>query len=134
MNKKQNKTAYFILIFLIILAIAVIGGLVMVLFNTSIPQENNIPMPEPVLLQTNTIEKTTPVNEKIIEVQVEEIPIITEESDPKSTASITPAICEGCGPQIRSRDAYENPATFSASVQPNHVKFTIYADRKLNSK
>jgi hypothetical protein len=86
------------------------------------------------LLQTNTIEKITPVNETIIEVQAEEIPIITEEPEPKSTATITPAICEGCGPQIRSRDAYKNPATFSASIQPSHVKFTIYADRKSNSK
>jgi len=133
MNQKQNKTAYFILIFLIILAIAVVGGLIMVLFNTSIPQEKNIPMPDPILLQTNLIENTTPVSEEVIEVQIEEIPI-PEETEPKSTATITPAICEGCGSQIRSRDAYKYPATYTANIQPNHIKFTIYADRKSKSK
>jgi Na+-transporting methylmalonyl-CoA/oxaloacetate decarboxylase gamma subunit len=133
MNQKQSKTAYFILILLIILAIAVIGGLIMVLFNTEVPAEKEVIAPHHSPLPTNTFEQITPVSEKIIEVEAEDIPP-AKEAAPKSTASITPSICKGCGPQIRSRDAYKNPATYTANVQPNHVRFTIYAERKINSK
>jgi len=132
MEKKRRKTAYFILVLLILLVVAIIGGLAMVLFNMTFSVPKNIP-PAPPVLHTNIVERVTPVSEKFIEVHAKEIPPPPQER-PVHAATVVPAICDGYGPQIQSRDAYKDPVTYSASIQPNHVKFTIYANRKINSK
>jgi hypothetical protein len=134
MNKKRSKVIYFILVLLILLVIAIIGGLAMVLFNMTFSSHSPTPI-EPVTLHTNAVEYVTPLNETVIELKdnttrQQQLP----KPQPKAAASITPKICEGCGPQIKNRDAYKNPATYSASISPNHVHFTIYPKHKIKSK
>lgn len=128
MNKKRSKFIYLILIFLIMLVIAVIGGLLMVLFNMTFPAPAASAAP-PVARQTNSVEYVAPVSETIIEAKVpkpapQKRPEL--EPEPEPTEPITPIICEGYGPQIKSRDAFKYPATYTASVSPTRVHFTVF--------
>ncbi len=132
MEKKRNKTAYLILVLLIFLVVAIIGGLAAVLFNMSATMPSSTPAPTPEL-KTNTVEHITPVSEVYIEVAAEEIEKPREERH-ATGAAVVPAICDGYGPQIKQRDAYKHPVTYRAQIQPNHVQFTLYTDHKLNAK
>ncbi len=132
MKKKRKKAAYLILVLLIFLVVAIIGGLAAVLFNmsSSLPSATSAQSPE---LKTNVVEHIAPVSEIYIEVAAEEI------EKPRETRHITgaaviPQICDGYGSQIKQRDAYKHPVTYRAQIQPNHVQFTLYTDKKLNAK
>ena len=132
MNKKSRKIVYFILVLVIFIVIAIIGGLATVLFNMTEPKpvKTTAAAPE---LKTNVVTRITPVAKTYIE-----IPSVTvepvHEARPKTGKSVVPAICEGYGSQIKQRDAYKNPITYQAQVQPNHVQFTLYSNEKLNAK
>ena len=131
MDKHRKKNAYLILVLLIFVVVAIIGGLVATLFNITPPTPpQQIYTPE---LKTNVVEHITPISETYIEVEPKEIAKPREQDHQFSTA-VVPAICEGYGAQIKQRDAYKNPVTYSAQIQPNHVNFMIYTDKKLNSK
>ncbi len=132
MDKRRKKTAYLILVLLIFLVVAIIGGLAAVLFSMTPSMQDSeiIPTPE---LKTNTVERITPVSETYIEVAVEEVEKSREERQAIGH-TVVPAICEGYGSQIKQRDAYPHPITYRAQIQPNHVQFTLYTDKKLNSK
>jgi len=131
MDKQRKKTAYLILVLLIFVIVAIIGGLAAALFNMPAPtQPQQIYTPE---LKTNVVEHITPISETYIEVELKKM-AKTHEQDHQPRELVVPAICEGFGAQIKQRDAYENPVTYSAQIQPNHVTFIIYADKKLNSK
>jgi hypothetical protein len=130
MIKKHSKTAYFILVLLILLVIAIIGGLAMVLFNSDIPNPNHLSSRA---MHANRIEHDLAATKKVIDMHARETP-----SQPKEhhihTTMITPAVCDGYGRQTQSRNAYKHPASYNAIVHPNHVNFTIYSNRKTTSK
>jgi len=132
MAKQRKNNAYLILILLIFLVVAIIGGLTAALFSMtpSIQDSETIPTPE---LKTNIVEHITPVSETYIEVAIEKVEKAREERQ-ATGPTVVPAVCDGYGPQIKQRDAYEHPVTYRAQIKPNHVQFTIYADQELNSK
>lgn len=131
-RRKKSKTAYLILVLLIFLVVAIIGGLAAVLFNMTSSLPVTAP-PSTTLLKTNVIEKITPVSETYIVVKPEKIEK-PKETRPTKMATVVPMICAGYGPQIKQRAAYDHPVTYSAQVQPNHVQFTLYPTKEPNAK
>ncbi len=129
MDKQRKKTAYLILVLLVFIVVAIIGGLLAALFNMP-PPPQQIQTTE---LKTNIVEHITPISETYIEFEPEEIEK-PHEQDQQPHSTVVPAICAGYGAQIKQREAYKNPVTYSAQIQPNHVNFMIYTDQKLNSK
>jgi len=133
MNKKRQNIIYLLLILLIVLIIAVIGGLIMVLFSMSRQEQSSAP---PVLPQaiSNTPPAGSAVTERYIEAKPNPVPIaIKDVEEVSSGTAVVPAVCDGYGPQIQHRPAYKHKATYTASIQPNRITFTVYPDNSTPS-
>jgi len=128
MSKPRRKVAYFILVLLVLLVVAIIGGLWAVLFNMkpAVPSRHKTPPMAPTAPLTNVVDGLTPVAEVRIDLPPEGEPEPpTEANVPKQDAGIIPTVCDGYGPQILERKAYWGPTTYKAAVKPARVTFTV---------
>lgn len=128
MNRKRQKIIYLVLVLLILLITAIIGGLAMALFHTTVESPPVASQHIPGQLLTNEVAATQAVNEKYIEVAVKEPPPPPPEVIEDTAPKVVPNVCEGYGPQIKGRRAYKHRATYSAAISPNLIHFTVYRD------
>ncbi len=128
MNESRRTIAYFILVLLILLVVAIIGGLSAVLFNMKppVPQRPNVVVAAPAP-DTNTTERITPVAEMRVEIPPEELPKPPVDEE-KAGSGVIPTICDGYGPQIQERKAYWGPVTHDVNVRPNRVTLRLNID------
>jgi hypothetical protein len=125
MTKSRRTIAYLILVLLILLVVAIIGGLAAVLFNMELPvptrhTPREAPAPHPL---TNTVMNVTPVAELQIRIPPEHFPVEAETAQ-NNTGAI-PTLCDGYGPQIKMRDAFWVPIIHTVDVQPTRATFTL---------
>ncbi len=126
MNEQRRTLAYFVLVLLILLVVAIIGGLSAVLFNMQPaapvkPKAVVVRSPE---LVTNALDQVTPTESVHIEIPPEKTPPPKKE-EPRIDTGVIPTVCDGYGPQIQGREAYWGPITHEAQVGPSKVRFRL---------
>lgn len=139
MTHKRRKLIYFLVAFLFMLILCVIGWLAYVLFSMQ-NQGPNHPQTAQLPLSKKTLQTPSPVNEVVITLPADEQPTggnepnTTQELLLPITAARIPAVCEGYGPQIRARPAYVNPITQSSVLTPTRATVTLFIPDKQDDR
>lgn len=134
MRKQAPKIAYTILVLLILLVVAIIGGLAAVLFN----MKPAVPVrPEPVAAPSPPRPNTSVTQPIAVAETRIDIPEEGQNADDDATGraesastddNVIPTVCDGYGPQIQERKAYWGPVTHDVNVSPDHVTFKLKID------
>jgi len=137
MRSRKRGLAYVLIALLLLILLAVIIRLLYIVLNFRFETPPPIEQPPPAArLHTTT---PGPVSEVLIQIEAEpEAPAAGEPAkEPRQDAAVAaghgsiPSICEGYGPQIRSRVTFPNPLTHQAAFSPNRV--TVVLDIKPES-